>query len=117
MDMPINLKPLLVGGAIGAAAAVILGFTWGGWVTASKAEVDAQTRADMAVVAALAPICVANYRLSADAQAQHIALKKVRTWEQASFVEKAGWANMPGSDSINSVMARTCAEMILKEQS
>lgn len=117
MDMPINLKPLLIGGAIGAAAAVTLGFTLGGWVTASKAEVNAQARANKAVVAALAPICVANYRQSADAQAQYIALGKVDTWQQASFVEKAGWAKMPGTDSINSAMARTCAEMILKEQS
>jgi hypothetical protein len=117
MDMPINLKPLLIGGAIGAVATAILGFTWGGWVTASKAEVNAQARADTAVVAALAPICVANYRQSVDAQAQLIALGKLDTWKLASFVEEAGWAKMPGSDSVNSTMARTCAEMILKEQS
>jgi hypothetical protein len=116
MDMPINLKPLLIGGAIGAVATVILGFTWGGWVTASKAEANAQARADTAVVAALAPICVANYRRSADAKTQYIALGKVDTWKISSFVEEAGWAKMPGSDSINSTMARTCAEMILKEQ-
>ena len=116
MDMMINLKPLLIGGAIGAAATLVLGFTWGGWFTASKAEVNARARADTAVVAALAPICVANYRKSADAQVQLIALGKVDTWQLASFVEEAGWAKMPGSDSINSTMARTCAEMILKEQ-
>ena len=115
--MPINLKPLLIGSAIGAVATLMLGFTWGGWVTASKAEVNAQARADTAVVAALAPICVANYRQSADAQAQFIALGKVDTWKLASFVEEAGWAKMPGSESINTTMARTCAEMILKEQS
>lgn len=117
MDMPINLKPLLIGGAIGALATVILGFTWGGWLTAGKAEANAKARADTAVVAALAPICVANYRKSADAQAQHIALRKVDTWKLASFVEEAGWAKMPGSNSINSTMARTCAELILKEES
>lgn len=78
---------------------------------------NAQARADKAVVAALAPICVANYRQSVDAQAQLIALAKVDTWKLASFVEEAGWANMPGSNSVNSTMARTCAEMILKEQS
>ena len=117
MDMPINLKPLLIVSAIGAAATLMLGFTWGGLVTASKAEANAQARADTAVVAALAPICVANYRQSADAQAQFIALEKVDTWKLASFVEEAGWAKMPGSESINTTMARTCAEMILKEQS
>lgn len=117
MNMPINLKPLLIGGVVGAVLAVALGFTWGGWVTASKADVDARARADAAVVKALAPICVANYRRSADAQTQQGALKKLNSWEQASFVEKAGWATMPGSESVNSIMARTCAEMILKEPS
>lgn len=117
MDMTINLKPLLIGGVIGAVATLILGFTSGGWITTSKAEVNAQARADTAVVAALAPICVANYRKSADAQAQYIALGKVDAWQLAAFVEKAGWAKMPGSDSINSTMARTCAEIILKEKS
>ena len=117
MDVSINLKPLLIGGAIGAVATAILGFTWGGWFTASKAEVNAQARADTAVVAALAPICVENYRQSVDAQAKLIALGKVDTWKLASFVEEAGWAKMPGSESVNSTMARTCAELILKERS
>jgi len=117
MDMKIDFKTLLLGAAIGAGAAMLIGFNWGGWVPSSKAEVVAKDRADAAVVAALAPICVANYRRSSDAQTQYDALKKLNSWEQASFVENAGWAKMPGSESINSIMARTCAELILKEKS
>lgn len=117
MDINIDLKTLFFGVAIGAVATLLLGFTWGGWVTASKAEAVARDRADTAVVAALAPVCVANYRRSDNAQTDYAALKKLNSWERASFVEKAGWAKMSGSTSINTIMARTCAEMILKEKS
>ena len=116
MQMPSELKPALLGAVGGAAALALIGFNWGGWVTGSKAEVLANERASTAVIAALAPICLDNFRRGADAQAQLTELEKVKSWEQATFVEKGGWAKMPGTTSINSTMARKCAEMILAEK-
>lgn len=66
MKMPAELKPVLMGAAGGAVALAILGFTWGGWVTAGSAKTLADQRASDAVVAALAPVCVANFRLDKD---------------------------------------------------
>jgi hypothetical protein len=43
------------------------------------------------VVAAIAPICVDQFQRSADAGNNLTALKKISTWEQATFVEKGGW--------------------------
>ena len=54
MKTPEWLKPALYGAAAGAAVLAINGFSWGGWVTGSKAQ---EMAAD-AAVAALVPICI-----------------------------------------------------------
>jgi len=41
-----------------------------------------------------------------------VELKKVSTYQQGSFIEKGGWATLPGSDNANSAVARQCAEML-----
>lgn len=116
MKMPAELKPTLMGAAGGAVALAILGFTWGGWVTAGSAKTLADQRASDAVVAALAPVCVANFRLDKDSAAQLVELKKARSWEHASFIEKHGWSTIPGAKTPDSVMSRACAELILAEK-
>jgi hypothetical protein len=63
-------------------------------------------------VAALAPICVDKFRHSADAKANLIELMKVSSWQQGSFVEKGGWATLPGSDPANSAVAQACANLL-----
>jgi hypothetical protein len=72
----------------------------------------ARTRSSDAVVAALVPICVDKFQHQADAATQLNALKKVSSWEQGSFIEKGGWATMPGATSTDSTVARACAEML-----
>ena len=57
-----NVKPLLTGAIGGAVVLAIVGFTWGGWVTAGTAESMATKRAKSATVAVLAPICVAKFQ-------------------------------------------------------
>ncbi len=95
----------------------MIGFTWGGWVTGGSSETLAKQKASAAVVSALAPICHDNFRRSTDAPARLIELKKASTWEQGNFVEKAGWAKMPGATSTDSAMARACAELIVADKS
>ena len=41
-----------------------------------------------------------------------VELKKVSSYQQGSFIEKGGWATLPGSDTANSSVARACAEML-----
>ena len=112
MQIPPQVKPACWGAVGGAIAAAFIGFTWGGWVTGRTAETLASQRANTAVVAALAPICVDNFRRAPDATAQQTELQKVNSWERRSFVEKRGWATMPGSSSVDSDVARACAELI-----
>ena len=92
----------------------IVGFSWGGWVTGGKAETDATQRAHAAVVVALAPICVEKFQRTSNVSANLAAFKKVDSWSQGDFVEKGGWATVPGSNSPEQVtaVARACALLL-----
>jgi len=57
-----TVRSVLWGAAAGAIALAIVGFNWGGWVTAGAAETLAKSRAATAVVAALTPICIEKFR-------------------------------------------------------
>jgi hypothetical protein len=101
---------MLQGIALGAVATMVVGFTWGGWVRGGTAEELAQTRANSAVVAALAPICVEQFQQSADAPAKLVELKKANSWDQSTYVEKGGWSVMPGTKGTNvSGVSQACA--------
>lgn len=108
MNISPNVKPALWGAVGGAAALAIIGFTWGGWVTGSSAEMATQK----AVVASLVPICVGQFQQSTDAPLQQAELKKITTWDRTAFVEKAGWATMPGNTEPNTQVAKVCAGLI-----
>jgi alpha/beta superfamily hydrolase len=107
------VRPALWGAVAGAIALAIVGFSWGGWVTGGSAETLATNRAATAVVAALTPICVEKFRQAADASANLVEMKKATyAWDQSKFVEKGGWATMPGSTAPNSAVAKACAESL-----
>lgn len=103
---------LLQGAAAGALATMIIGFNWGGWTLDSTAQkrVDEQSKA--AVVSVLAPICVDKFQRSAGAPATLVELKKVSSYEQGSFVEKGGWATLPGNEKADYAVAQACATML-----
>ena len=117
MELPVvlqgaSLTRLLQGAAFGAAATIIIGFGWGGWTLGSTAKTLADNAATSAVVAAMAPICVDQFQRSADAGNNLTELKKIGTWEQAAFVEKGGWAMMPGSKSVDPGVPQSCATLL-----
>ena len=103
---------LVHGAIVGVLATVLLGFGWGGWTLEKTAKEMASQSAKIAVVTALAPICVDKFQHSADAVTNLTELKKVSSWQQGSFVEKGGWATLPGSDPANSAVAEACAKML-----
>ena len=117
MELPSQVAPTIWGAVGGAAAVAFIGFGFAGWVTANTAEALASERASKAVVVALAPICVENFNRGKDATAQLVELRKAKSWEQAAFITKGGWAAMPGATGVNSAMATSCAEMIVGNKS
>jgi hypothetical protein len=82
-------------------------------VTGATAETLVKNSAATAVVAALTPICVEKFRQATDASANLAEMKKATyVWDQSKFIEKGGWATMPGSTEPNSAVARACAETL-----
>ena len=106
---------LLQGIAAGAVASMVIGFSWGGWMTAGTANKIAAEQADTAVVAALTPICVEKFLQNSDAKANLAVLQKISTsWEQGDYLEKGGWATQPGATSADYHLARACAEKLVQ---
>jgi len=112
MKIPPSLKPGIWGAVIGAAATMVVGFSLLGWTLGGTAERMAKERAQHAVVAALAPICVERFHQQADAATKLVEFKKVSAWDRRSIIEKGGWATMPGSGTPDSAVASACAEQI-----
>lgn len=93
----------LVGGAI---SATVVGFAWGGWATAGKTR----QRADDAVLATRAAICVAQFMKAPNHQARLKELKDTSSWERATYIEKGGWDRMPGEEKASYTVSRACAD-------
>jgi len=91
---------------LGAGAATIIGFNWGGWTTGGTS----QQRTDAALLAARAAICVAQFSKGPNEQQRLKELKAVSSWDRASAIEKGGWDKMPGEEKANDAVARACAE-------
>ena len=77
-----SLTRLMQGAAAGAVATMFVGFYWGGWSLGSTADKMAKERSELAVVAALAPVCVDKFRALPDAEAKQAALSKIESWKR-----------------------------------
>ena len=105
----------LQGMATGAVVSMVIGFSWGGWMTAGTANKIAAEQADTAVVAALTPICVEKFLQNSDAKANLAVLQKISTsWEQGDYLEKGGWATRPGASSPDYLLGRACADKLIQ---
>ena len=106
---------LLQGIVIGAVASMVIGFSWGGWMTGGTAIKLADERANTADVAALTPICVEKFLQNSDAKANLAVLQKISSnWEQGDYLERNGWATPPGATSPDCRLARACAEKLVQ---
>lgn len=108
MQIPVWLKPSLLGAVVGAVAITFIGFSWGGWVSGNSADEMAEDRSEEAVTLALTPICV--YQSSEDPNIETVisSMKAARSYQRSEFIMEAGWATMPGEDEPNAQIARAC---------
>ena len=90
-----SLKRLLQGAAAGAIATIVVGFSWGGWSLSSTADTMAKARSELAVVAALAPVCADKFRALPDAEAKKVALSKLELVEAPGRIPQ-GVRDPPG---------------------
>ena len=100
--------------AIGAIVlTLILGFTRGGWTTAATATTMAESSAQNAVIARLAPICVAQFNADSQQTGKLEELKALGSFQRATFVQEQGWATMPGETEPDNRVARECASQLM----
>ena len=106
------MKPAVWGAVVGAVAFTVVGFSSLGWTPGSTAEKMANQRAETAVAAALAPICVEKFQQQTDSAAKLVAFNKAPSWGRHTLIEKGGWATFPGTEKPNWEVASACAEKL-----
>ncbi len=109
-----KIKTALWGAIGGAIVLAIVGFAWGGWVLGGTAQNMAEELAQRAVVARLAPICVEQFNQDSEKDQKLKKLKEANPWERDDYVEKQGWATMPGEKNPDSKVAEKCAELLVE---
>ncbi len=109
-----KIQTALWGAVGGGIVLAIIGFTWGGWVTGGTARELGQEMAEVAVVGLLAPICVEQFNQDSAKDQKLTTLKETDSWKRNDYVEKQGWATMPGEKEADSKVAGKCAELIVE---
>ena len=95
------------------AATLIVGFTWGGWVTGGTAQEMTARAGEQAHSELASVICVESFLANPNARAQLTELKALNlSYKQRQFVESAGWATMPKTDSADRDAADLCAKAL-----
>jgi len=107
------IKPFVWGLVISAILTMIIGFSWGGWVTGGTAQKTAEETADKAVVDRLAPICVTQFNQDPEKDKKLQELKEISSYQRGDYVEKQGWATMPGEKEPDSEVADECAKRLV----
>ena len=117
MNMPEILQGespvrLFQGAIAGAALSMLIGFGWAGWTLGGTTAKMVDDASRSAVITALTPICVDKFRTASNATENLATLQKTASYEQGTFVEKGGWATLPGSDASSYAVAQACATML-----
>jgi hypothetical protein len=94
------------------AGTMLVGFTWGGWVTDATAQRSAATLANTAVVQRLSAICVAQFELDPDRDQKLTELKAASSYQQGTYVKDQGWSTMPGEEQSDTKVATACAKAL-----
>ncbi|GLQ56024.1 hypothetical protein [Devosia nitrariae] len=94
-----------------AIATMVVGFTWGGWVTGGSAQARADEAAEQAVAQLAADICVNRYLASPDARANLTALKEESAYSRDGILEDGGWVTFADREPIDGA-ADLCADQL-----
>jgi hypothetical protein len=107
-------KTMLFWSCLGSVVvALIVGFTWGGWVTGGTARDMAATAGDESRWELASVICVEKFLAAPDAQAQLAELKAIdSSYRQRQFIEAGGWAVMPEQEEAARQATDLCAKVL-----
>jgi hypothetical protein len=86
-----------------------------GWVvTSGTAQMKTKQMVASAVMNRLAPISVAQFMQDPNKEERLSELKKVDYWKRGEYVQKQGWATMPGEKEADSGLADECARRLVE---
>lgn len=102
------LKPAIYSAIGSAALTMVVGFSWGGWVTGGTAQTMSATEARSAVVAALVPVCLQMSQDDPDRLAKLAMISEAPTYQRREKLIEAGWATTPGAEAPNRDLAQAC---------
>src|SRR3546814_13318521 len=71
------------------ALTMLLGFTWGGWMTSSTAQKMAEETTERARAELAAAFCVERFLSAADVRPQHASQKKQAAWHGPAVIDEA----------------------------
>jgi hypothetical protein len=108
-----DIKPFTWGMAVGAIGLLIVIFSAGWVVTSNSAQASAEEMATNAVLERLAPISVTQFMQDPNKIEKLKELKDLEYWKRREFVEKQGWATMPGEKEPDSQVADECVRRIM----
>ena len=108
MTTPEWLKPGIYGAGIGAVAVMMLGFSWGGWMTGGSARELAADLAHNEVISALVPICLQISQDDPERTTKLASITEATTYQRRDAVMAAGWATVPGAHEPNRDLAQAC---------
>ncbi|HEV8439650.1 MAG TPA: hypothetical protein VGT40_16295 [Methylomirabilota bacterium] len=96
-----------------AVVTMIIGFSWGGWVTGSTARSMAAVTGEDAVVKRLAPMCIVRFGQDPSKDQKLKEVKATDNWQRGEYVKKQGWATMPGEQEPDGKVADECVKLLM----
>lgn len=94
-------------------ATMVIGFTWGGWVTGGSAEAQVAEAREAGRAQLAATICVARFVDSTDAAVQLASLKDESSWSRDDTIADAGWTTPLGAEEPVTGAADICADRLV----
>ncbi len=95
-----------------AILTMIIGFTWGGWVSGGSSLKAGVLVGQDAVIQRLVPICVTQFNQDPDKAVKLEDLKGMSSYQRGQFVQDQGWATMPGEEKPDRKVADACAKLL-----
>lgn len=107
-----DIKPFAWGIAVGMVVLMIVAFSAGWVVTSGSAEAQAKQISTDAVLDRLVPISIAQFMKDPNRAERLSEMKAADSWKRGEFVQKQGWATMPGEKTPDSSVADACARRL-----
>jgi hypothetical protein len=92
---------------------MILGFTWGGWMTSKTAQAMSKKMSEEAVATRLAPMCVAQFLLDPAKAEKLEELKGMSNYSRGGYIMEQGWATMSGEENPDRQVAAECVKLLV----